>query len=358
MPIVDRNPPNKRNLYIDACRGVAALGIISIHTAFYGGFDVPEWFRSLTLFLDVPFFFYISGWAYSYKDPDILRSGKGIISIWLKWIFFICVMDLVCLVLVRINSGYVPLTSPSKLLEAFMFKEGIAPGFFVIGGSVWFIKFFFASLIINTVVLKLVHSSKRKEEYEAAYLAFLIIAYLWVLTGGYFLGLDIIFVLFYATIWMMGYIGFGTTKSVKGFIVCLAAALAGLFITTYFDMHLLQIGPFDIQASKCTPSVRYLVISMFMILIARFFEKLIKNPNRVLVHIGQNAIFYFFGQGVGSSLINYYSSRLPIGSWFFKYLICFAVNIVITVMVAEIMRILYEQFSHLCRKASAKIKAS
>ena len=358
MPVVDRNPPNKRNLYIDACRGIAALGIISIHTAFYGGFEVPEWFRSLTLFLDVPFFFYISGWAYSYKAPDIIRSGKGIISIWLKWIFFICVIDLVTLILVRFNSGYVPLTSPSKLFQAFMFKEGIAPGFFVIGGSVWFIPFFFGSLIINTVVLKLVNSSRRKEQYETVYMVFLFLAYLWVLAGGYFFGLDVIFILFYGFIWMMGYNGFGRIKSVKGFIISFIAAVIGLFVTTYFDMHLLQIGPFDVQASKCTPSARYLVISMFVILIAGSLEKWIKKPNKLLVHIGQNAIFYFFGQGVGSSLINYYSSRLPVGNWFVKYLIFFAANIVMTVIVSESIRFLYEKFSILCGKVYAKLKAS
>ena len=53
----------KRNEYIDYLKGIASIGIIAIHTAFWSGQSyTPEWFWNLTLLLDVPFFFYLSGW--------------------------------------------------------------------------------------------------------------------------------------------------------------------------------------------------------------------------------------------------------------------------------------------------------
>lgn len=41
----------KRNEYIDYLRGIASIGIIAIHTAFWSGQSyTPEWFQNLTLF--------------------------------------------------------------------------------------------------------------------------------------------------------------------------------------------------------------------------------------------------------------------------------------------------------------------
>ena len=67
----------ERNNYIDFLRGIASIGIIAIHTAFWSGQSyTPEWFWNLTLLLDVPFFFYLSGWASSYKKSDIKKLVK------------------------------------------------------------------------------------------------------------------------------------------------------------------------------------------------------------------------------------------------------------------------------------------
>lgn len=48
----------KRDYYLDFLRGIAALNIIIIHTAFWSGEGyVPTIIKNLTLLLDVPFFF-------------------------------------------------------------------------------------------------------------------------------------------------------------------------------------------------------------------------------------------------------------------------------------------------------------
>lgn len=58
-----------RNTYIDMLRGIAALGVIAIHTAFWSGQSyTPIWFQSLTLLIDVPFFFFLSGWGARYAQ--------------------------------------------------------------------------------------------------------------------------------------------------------------------------------------------------------------------------------------------------------------------------------------------------
>ena len=68
----------KRNEYIDYLKGIASIGIIAIHTAFWSGQSyTPEWFWNLTLLLDVPFFFYLSGWG-----GGEIEKGGGDDMVW------------------------------------------------------------------------------------------------------------------------------------------------------------------------------------------------------------------------------------------------------------------------------------
>ena len=54
----------KINEYIDYLKGIASIGIIAIHTAFWSGQSyTPEWFWNLTPRLDVPIFLYLARWG-------------------------------------------------------------------------------------------------------------------------------------------------------------------------------------------------------------------------------------------------------------------------------------------------------
>ena len=56
-----------RDQSLDFLRGLAALSIIFIHTAFWSGEAyVPQAVEALSLILDVPFFFFLSGWGGGY----------------------------------------------------------------------------------------------------------------------------------------------------------------------------------------------------------------------------------------------------------------------------------------------------
>lgn len=87
----------KRNEYIDYLKGIASIGIIAIHTAFWSGQSyTPEWFWNLTLLLDVPFFFYLSGWGGQYSKKSIEKMLKSLGKIWIKWIYFITLVSILC----------------------------------------------------------------------------------------------------------------------------------------------------------------------------------------------------------------------------------------------------------------------
>ncbi len=59
-----------RDNYLDTIRGIAAISIIIIHTAFWSGatYGVPDWMQTLTLAIDVGLFFFLAGWSISFKE--------------------------------------------------------------------------------------------------------------------------------------------------------------------------------------------------------------------------------------------------------------------------------------------------
>ena len=79
---------NGRDCYLDFLRGVAAVNIIFIHTAFWSGTAyVPVVIQTLTLILDVPFFFFLSGWSFTYTR-SFTKSVRSIFLTYMKYVFF------------------------------------------------------------------------------------------------------------------------------------------------------------------------------------------------------------------------------------------------------------------------------
>ena len=54
---------------VDIWKGVTILSVLVIHTCFYSGrLYLPDWTRRVTLLLDVPVFFFISGFLLQNND--------------------------------------------------------------------------------------------------------------------------------------------------------------------------------------------------------------------------------------------------------------------------------------------------
>ena len=57
-----RTKKKNRNYYIDNIRGLATISVVFIHTVFWSGSSyVPEYMRNLSLLIDVPIFFLLTG---------------------------------------------------------------------------------------------------------------------------------------------------------------------------------------------------------------------------------------------------------------------------------------------------------
>lgn len=194
--------PCERYAYIDFLRGAAAIGIVAIHTAFWGGESyVPAWFKNMTLFLDVPFFFYLSGWGSSYQKINIGKTAKSLGTIWLKWIYFVSALALFCLISRWSPHPFEGVSNVRDLVNNYMLNVSF-PGFPVVAGSIWFLQYYFVIVFINTFFLSL--AQDKEERFCKMYMLFLAIAFIWISYGRYALGVDWCYFIFYSFFWIMG----------------------------------------------------------------------------------------------------------------------------------------------------------
>lgn len=87
----EKKMPTQRAPYIDLIRGLCVLGIVFIHTCAHSGSSyVPPQMLWLSLLLDVPAFFFITGMTMAYVQKDILINSLFKLSMVFTLLSFIC----------------------------------------------------------------------------------------------------------------------------------------------------------------------------------------------------------------------------------------------------------------------------
>ena len=339
-----------RNDYIDLLRGVAALGIVAIHTAFWSGQSyTPEWFCNLTLLLDVPFFFFLSGWASGYRAPNVAKTVKSVGRTWGQWIFFILLLEL-CILFLGLFGINIEGVSGIKDFVSNAYFDVSFNGLPVILGSIWFMPVFFVVLIVSSIVLQLLYVDG--EGYKKRIGIFLIVSALLFVAFYYgkpLLKIDLSQYAFYCVFWLVGYLYY--FYSSKEFdLTKLLIAIVALFSLVILFTFIQDLPVYDIQSAKFPPSPKYAFVSLICIAVAVFCKKFYKGGGEIFKHIGRNAIFYYFAQGVSSSVLFYLVDAFDIRFWILKWLLMLAANIVMTVAIAETVSFIYKKVTYLIMK--------
>lgn len=334
----------ERNNYIDFLRGIAAINIVAIHTAFWGGQSyTPAWFWNITLLLDVPFFFYLSGWSSSYRHCDIVRTSKSLLNIWIKWIFFVIIVAAFCKMLVCYMPNIQGVNNIRDLVNNMVFNVSI-PGLPVIAGSIWFMPHYFVVVLVNTMIVMMIEQQDNAAILKTTYMWLLLGVFVWVVFGQYVLGLDLRYFLFYSFFWMLGINNIGKTENLLKLLSMLIICIIGFTFWSYMQ----DLPIWDIQSAKFPPSIKYGFVSMASIFIARYFEPQINTS--LITHIGKNAIWYYFAQGIGSSINYYVIEWVHIGVWPLKWCVTFMINLICTVLLAEFLAWIYGKNIMLIKK--------
>ena len=327
-----------RNNYVDFCRGIAAVNIVFIHTTFWSGtYYVPVWMQSVSLLLDVPFFFFLAGWGRAYS-PSISRTFRSLVLLYGKYCFFISALFL-----------FLKLSG----LSDFHFSDYLATLSFigaeptllpVVMGSMWFMPELFTVVPLCIIVIHCISSTPSKCRESAFKLSVLIgfILYLWSMMGFNYLFLSRQ-TLFYCLFFLIGYCSFWRSITRKQFFTVISAlVIASLIIASLLDVDITCL-----QNLKFPPHIVYFLLSLLSVTFAVFFkDRFSPSHQNWFVIIGKNAIWFYYAQGISSSLIFYLTNRLSC-FWGIKLMICALVNILLTAVIAFLLAYLYRRFSQI-----------
>ena len=333
----------ERDLSLDFFRGIAAISVIFIHTVFWsGGSYVPEIFRTVALLVDVPFFIFLSGWSMNYSSK-LPRIFTNLLKIWFHWILFISLIDLFCFFAFKNH-----ITKSVWVKQIFFAVGNSIPNFPVINGSLWFMPMYVMVSICGGVFINfwnLINIDRRKCFYIVA---FLLIGLTYISIGlgntWFFLSRT---VCFYLSAFIIGW--YAPQIKIKNFIQYVVILL-GIIILWFLISRFFCIPAKNLQSAKFPCHIMYFAASLLSFFTSIFFRDRMNfcEKNKVLeciqggvIHIGRNAICFYFAQGVGSSVIFHFTKYSQVYGWKFTLLVCFGLNVIITILIAVFLILIF-----------------
>ncbi len=339
----------KRDLYIDFAKGFATLSIIFIHTVYWSGqFYVPTEVRVLSLLIDVPLFYALSGLTSgSNVEKTLYRLLKLQITymIFVTFLFFLDYFFKVFgLNIFGLNwmkdfystfgSKYVPLNISDvpqwqNLGNWYLHQYTNVDTFPVVMGSFWYLKVYFILTVFGVLILRFF--SKHINWFIG--LCFGLTFLFNVLPQFYPTG-QVGYVALYLGVFLIAHQLKGKKIPTKWvpFLYGILLLILGFLFWNFGEELFLRMNK-----AKFPPKLLYVFWSSFSLLTLFVLYNRVKiSKNNFITHIGKNAIFYYFAQGMSSSLVYFIvvllKDSLP---WGILLLLIFAINILLAVIIAE-----------------------
>lgn len=342
----------KRDLFIDYAKGLATLSIVFIHTVFWSGtYYVPNEVRVFSLLFDVPLFFALSGLTSgSNVEKTMMRLLKLQVTYMIfvtglffaDWIFKVVALETAgkewLLSFYSIfGSKFVPHSISSYpdwavLGNWYVHNYTKADTFPVVMGSFWYLKVYYIVTVFGVL-------AQRFFSRHIPWLVLLCVVLILIynLIPGMFPGGQVAYATYYLAVFLTA-----TLVGKKGLSarwlpwvwLCVAAALLILFFG--YGTDTLQ----RMNKMKFPPRLPYILWSFLSLaLVFTCYKRVQISTKGFVCNIGRNAIFYYFAQGVSSSLIYFiakpYADALP---WPLLLIIIFAINVALAVLFASLFQ--------------------
>ncbi len=344
----------KRELFVDYAKGFATICIIFIHTVFWSGqFYVPTEMRALSLLFDVPLFFALSGLT---SGNNIEKTVYRLIKLQITYMIFVTGLFFVDYffkvfglsffseewlrtVYLTFGSKFTPANISSypawdKLGNWYLHSYSNADIFPVVMGSFWYLKVYFIVSFLGVVAIRFFFN-------QINMIIFLCIALTLIFNANPSLypGGQVGYVVVYLCIFLIA------TKikhlsgpiSIKLILVMwgvILIAFVWLFSTYGFEII------YSLNKKKFPPQTEYIIwASLSLGLLFTMFRRIKITKEGFLVLVGQQAIFYYFAQGVSSSLL--YFIVVPVKDyvpWYVSLPILFCINILMAIQLAKLFR--------------------
>lgn len=312
---------NKKHIRsIDFWKGVTILSVLNIHACFWSGtLYLPDWTRQLALLLDVPVFFFISGFLLqSPETGTILRRSKNqIIRLFIDY----AGITLAASVLTVIGATAFGIAWFHELIpaiiSAWLFQyNGPLWSFWVgLSFSIWYLKVYVLILFLGIPIL--CSPLRRLSGYLPwmSYAVFLLVTIFPHVMPSMLLK-PAKFIFFYLALFLAG----AALKNTIGRLSLSRLSLVWALLLAITMGVIFREGSFpNLQAVKFPPSSLYLLFSMHSIM-ALCFLIVLENTNRIgetrsrlssfVSWCGRNTYRIYLLQGFAASLPIYYVPHL------------------------------------------------
>ena len=338
----------KRDLYIDFAKGLATISIIFIHTAFWSGqFYIPTEVRVFSLVFDVALFYALSGITSGNNIEKTLYRLLKLQITYMIFVTFLFFLDYFFKVFglnffsfewlkdfySTYGTKYVPSSISSEpqwqvLGNWYLHEYSNCDTFPVVMGSFWYLKVYYILTVLGVLILKFFpkHINWFIGVCVVLTLVFNVFPHYYPNgQGGY--------VAFYMAVFLIANRMKGKTIPTKMIPVLyglVAIALVWMFWNYGGDIF------YKINKQKFPPKIPYIIWTLFsLVTLFVFYNRLkITKPN-FITNVGQNAIFFYFAQGMSSSLIYFLVVPLKDSmSWWLLVLIIYPLNILLAYLIS------------------------
>lgn len=309
----------QRDSSIDFFKALTVINILFIHTVWWSGSEyVPKWLAQLSLLIDVPFFFFLSGCSATFSFQKT-KPFSGIIRLILLFTIFYFLYGLL------LHTNYTFDYFFSSLTANYLGVSELA----VFGPSLWFIPVFIVVYLVSYFLVK--HVGEKNN---------LLVVLLLLLIASFFsselnifertkiLSVDSLTVISYLVFFLTGYLFYKhkSDQKIRYFIGFIATAMC--FNATWF---LLNEG-LQLQENKFPIKFPYTAISFFSIAMFVAVSQQFKF-NYKLNYFGKNALVFYLVQGVTSSWLFIISPYITC-NWVLKVLLMFGINLLMASVIS------------------------
>lgn len=337
-----------RDLYIDFAKGMATLSIIFIHTAFWSGqFYIPAEVRVFSLVFDVALFYALSGIT---SGSNIEKTFYRLLKLQITYMIFVTflffldyffkVFGLTFFSMEWLQSFYSTFGSKyaatgvsdvpqwQSLGNWYLHQYTNADTFPVVMGSFWYLKVYFILAVFGVLILRFF--PKHINWFIGLCL---VLTLLFNIFPEYYPGGQVGYVAFYLAIFLIAN-RMRRKKIQDRFVPVLytivAAALIWMF--WYYGSDIF----YKINKNKFPPKIPYIIWSLFSLTtLFVLYNRLKITKENFVTHIGKNAIFFYFAQGISSSLV--YFVVVPLKEnmpWWILMMLIYIVNIILAFIIA------------------------
>ncbi len=337
-----------RDLYIDFAKGLATLSIIFIHTAFWSGqFYIPAEVRVFSLVFDVALFYALSGIT---SGSNIEKTFYRLLKLQITYMIFVTflffldyffkVFGLTFFSLEWLQNFYSTFGSKyattnistvpqwENLGNWYLHQYTNADTFPVVMGSFWYLKVYYILTVFGVLILRFF--PKHMNWFIGICIALTLIFNIFpsIYPAG-----QVGYVAFYMTVFLVANKMRG--KKIPTNIIPLLYGIVAAALIWMFWFYGNEIF-FKINKNKFPPQTPYIIWSLFsLVTLFVFYNRLKITKENFVTYIGKNAIFFYFGQGISSSLV--YFLVVPMKEsmpWWILMILIYGINIVLAFIIS------------------------